>query len=521
MQPNSRSRRARGLIAAVTATFALVLGSVAMAQPAAADVVSLTGVQASGLTGVPQNLTITTNSLCGIIPSPGTAVVYGNANGVTAQLGVATFQTCIGTSTLQFTYQWIPSQATVWYVYAVVDGTQSDSARSAVSPVPTTTTVSAPDTVKVGAAVTLTAKVTAGAGAIFSPQGTVQFSIVNGGNIGSPVALNQLVPSAAQVQWVPAVLGATSIVATYTPANNGTPNQNTTCGTTCVSTPDTVQVTSTGVNMYLADPPSASAGVPTTLTAIISVVPPTGTVNFLVNGAALATNVPVQPNGYAQTSWTPPGAGNYTILANWTASNGTKGSAQEVLPVGSAPAQSDQIIVVTSGGTTLTPGATYTAANGSSITFSSSTSSGATATFTETGPCTITSNTFSVSQGNGSCRVTATSPGGNGYGPATAVVTVNLVPGDQTAKLAWPKSGNVNVGKTITLEKSNQGKTNIGKPITWKVTSGTSICKLSYPSDGSVKLKVAKKGKCTVQASAKGVSGQWNPYKQTRNYKGV
>ena len=74
MQPNSRSRRARGLIAAVTATFALVLGSVAMAQPAAADVVSLTGVQASGLTGVPQNLTITTNSLCGIIPAPGTAV---------------------------------------------------------------------------------------------------------------------------------------------------------------------------------------------------------------------------------------------------------------------------------------------------------------------------------------------------------------------------------------------------------------------------------------------------------------
>jgi hypothetical protein len=517
----SRSRRARGILAAAAATFALVLGSIAAAQPAAADTVSLTGVQANGMAGVTQNLTITTNAMCGLMPVPGAAVVFGTANGTTQQLGVATFQNCVGQSAQQFTFQWIPSQATVWYVYAVVYGTQSGAIRSAVVPVPTSTTVSAPDTVKLGAAVTLTAKVSATSGAIFSPQGTVQFSVVNGSNIGSPVALNQAIPSVAQVQWIPAVLGAQSVVATYTPANVNTASQNSTCGVSCVSPPDAVQVTQTGVNMYLANPPGASAGVPTTLTAIVSVVPPTGSVNFLINGAALASNVPVQSNGYATTTWTPPAPGNYTLQANWTGSNGVKGSAQEVLGVGSAPAQPDQIIVVTAGGTTLTPGATYTAPNGSTITFSSSTASGAAATFTQNGPCSISSNTFTVSQGNGSCRVTATSPGGNGYGPATAVVTVNLVPGNQTAKLAWPKSGNINVGKTITLAKSSQGKTNAGKPISWKVTSGSSICKLSFPSSGAVKLKVVKKGKCTVQASAKGISGPWNPYKQTRNYKGV
>ena len=104
----------------------------------------------------------------------------------------------------------------------------------------------------------------------------------------------------------------------------------------------------------------------------------------------------------------------------------------------------------------------------------------------------------------------------------TDTVIVNLVPGTQTAKLAAPASGNINVGKTITLEKPNQGKTNARQTISWKITSGKgSICKLSFPSDGSVKLKIVKKGTCKVQANAKAVSGQWNKYQKNWKYKGV
>jgi hypothetical protein len=273
--------------------------------------------------------------------------------------------------------------------------------------------------------------------------------------------------------------------------------------------------------MYLANPPGYVAGSPSVLTAVVSVVPPSGTVTFTINGGVIAGNVPVQGNGQAQAMWTPPAPGTYTVGAKWVGNGGLTGTAQETANVGSTPAATDQILIITATGTTLTPGATYTGANGSSITFTSSTSSGAPVKFAVSGPCSITGTTFTVKQGNGQCRVTASSAGGNGYGPASATVTVNLVPGNQTAKLAAPSSGNINVGKTVTLEKPSQGKTNAGQPITWKVTKGTSICTLKFPSDGSVKLKVNKKGSCTVEAKAKAVSGQWKAYKTTRTYKGV
>ena len=526
MQPISfRRKRLSTALAASIAASALVLGAVAAAPSAsAATTVTIGGVQPNGQVGVPQSLVITAGlpagTLCGSVLAP-TATVFGNANGTTKALGTATFATCISNTTFQYTYQWIPNAATTWYVYASVSGTSSESSRSAITAVPASTVLSAPATVKLGQPVTLTATVTATNGSLFSPQGTVQFGVLGGSTIGSPVALNQATPSVAQIQWVPAVLGSTNLIATFLPANSGTTAQNVTCATTCTSAPDNVQVTASGVNMYLSNPPAFAAGSASTLTAVVSVVPPSGSVTFTINGAVLASNVAVQPNGYAQTSWTPPAPGQFVVGASWAGNANLTGSAQETVSVGAAPAQSDRIIIVTADGSTLTAGTTYTVANGTVITFTSSTASGAPVTFTETGPCSITGNAFTVSQGNGSCQVTATSPGGNGYGPATASATINLVPGNQTAKLAAPKSGNVNVGKTITLEKPSQGKTNAGQPITWKVTKGTSVCTLKFPSNGSVKLKVNKKGSCTVQAKAKAVSGQWNAFKITRTYKGV
>lgn len=527
MRPlNTRPGRLAALVAGTAAAAALVLGSL-VAAPAAssATLVTMGGVQPTGLTGVPQALQVTAaldpGTACGSILAP-VATVYGTANGTTVQLGTATFANCLGSSTFQYTYQWVPSAATVWYIYATVSGTSSDAVRSAISPVPTTTVISAPATVKLGQAVNLTATVTAGAGAVFSPQGTVQFSVVGGSNIGSPVALNTATPSVAQIQWVPPTLGATSLIATYTPANAGTAGQNTTCGTSCTSAPDNVEVTSSGVNLYLSNPPGFSAGASSTLTAVVSVVPPSGTVNFTVNGAVLASNVPVQSNGQAQTRWTPPSPGQFVIAASWAGNGGLTGTAQETVSVGTAPAQADQIIITTSAGTTLTSGATYTVANATVITFTAQTASGSPVTFTGSGPCTITPTTFTATTGTGQCRLTASSPGGNGYGPATGTVTVNLVPGTQTAKLAAPQSGKVNVGKTITLEKASQGKTNAGQPITWSITKGkNSVCKLIFSDNGAVKLKMLKKGYCDVKAKAPAVSNQWSKFVLARTYQGV
>lgn len=525
MTPLARRRRLPAILTALTAGIGLAVGALATAPAASAVATSasLVGVQPTGLVGVPQNLQVsvvaTTN--CQLIgPIPPTVTVYGNINGTDIALGPAQASGCQGANYL-YTYQWVPSGTGVWYMYAVADGTQSTASRSAISPIPTVTVVNAASTVKLGQATTISATVTAQLGAVFSPQGTVTFAVQGGATIGT-ATLNQAIPSVAQVSWTPAALGATNIVATYTPANNGLPNQNTTCGASCTSAPDLVQVTSSGVNMYLANPPAFAVGVPATLTAVIGVVPPSGVVTFTVNGSAIAVNVPVQSNGQAQTTWTPPAAGTFTIGANWNGNGNVTGSASEQVSVASAPAASDQIIVRTSAGTTLTPNATYQVGNGTSITFTSSTASGATATFTETGPCTITQTTFTANQGSGQCRVTATSPGGNGYGPATATVTVVLIPGTQTAKLAAPSSGKVNAGKTITLEKASQGTTSANQPITWTITKGkNSVCSLVFANNGAVKLKMKKKGYCTVQAKAPGVKNQWAKFVQTYQYQGV
>jgi len=521
VQPTaSRRRRLTSLLAVPVAIAALALSVLAAPPAAAATTVTMTGVQASGTVGVNQYLYITvynSNTNCGTQALP--VQVWGNANNSQILLGQATYQSC-SAGGFQYLFPWAPNQATVWYVWATAsNGVQSSPQRSAINTGATNTTISAPNTAKLGQATTISATVAAANGATFSPQGTVTFSIVGGAAIGS-ATLNSAIPSTASIQWTPATLGAQSLIATYSPvnANSGTAASN--CGSSCSSAPDVVSVTSSGVNVYLANPPSLAAGVPSTLTAVVSAVPPTGTITFTVNGAPISSG-PVPVGGTATTVWTPPAPGNYTIGANWNGTSGLTGTSQDTVTVGAAPTQVDQIVIVTSAGTTLVPGSTYQVPNGTTLTFTSSTASGSPLTYTETGPCSLTNGTFTVTQGNGQCRVTASSPGGNGYAPTTDTVTANLIPGTQTAKLAAPASGNVNVGKTLTLEKKSQGKTNAGQTISWKITKGTSHCKLSFPSNGSVKLKITAKGKCYVQAKAKAVSGQWNAYSKTYKYKGV
>lgn len=523
--PWRRLRRSgAAVVGAVGLTAAAIVGA-APAHAAGNYYVTMTGVQSTGTLGVNQYLTITTSlvngSECGsVLAAP--VWVYGNVNNTTTRIGQATFQSCTPGGDFQYLYAWGPSQAAVWYVYAqAVDGSQSQAYRSAINTGSTVTTVAAPNTAKVGTPTTLTATVAAANGGTFSAQGTVQFSILGGGNIGGPVTLSNAIPATASIQWTPSSVGAFSVVATYTPVNAGTPTANTNCGSSCTSAPDVVSVTTSGVNVYLANPPSMAAGVPATLTAIVSAVPSAGTVTFSVNGSPIAANVPVTSAGQAQATWTPPAPGTFTVAATWNGSSGLSGTSQETVSVGAKPAQTDQIVIVTANGTTLVPGSSYTVPNGTTLTFTSSTASGSALTYSESGPCTISAGSFSTTSGTGTCLVTAASPGGNGFGPVSNSVTVNLEPGTQTAKLAAPDSGKVNVGKTVTLEKASQGKTSIGKPISWKITKGKgSVCSLSFPSNGSVKLKMKAKGKCTVKASAAGVSGQWNPYSLTRTYTG-
>jgi hypothetical protein len=504
---------AAGASAALVISGALALGAPASAFGGALDFAP----PSSGVAGVPVSVTMGTDSSVGGGPLPAGTVVSVTPVGSNSGAGAPFNVTASGNSFTTFTF--VPPHVGSWTFQA--DGyTSRTSPTMQVNQVAVTTVVTAPNTVKVGVPTTITATVTPQGGSQLGVAGQIQFSIVGSGNIGAPVWLNQANPSVATLQWTPATLGTVQFRATFTPYKiNGFPDV--TCGNTCTSAVDTIQVTNTGVNVFLNNPPSLVAGVPATITANVSAIPSAGSALFTVNGQVIANGVPVQPNGTVSTTWTPSAPGQYTLAVQWTGNSGVTGGSQETVTVGTAPAQADTIVLQQVGGPAWVPNSTMALENGLSATFAPTTASGAPVTLSDTGPCNISGNTVIADQGSGQCILTASSPGGNGYGPVSQSYTILLVPGTQTVKLNAPGSGEVNVGKTLTLAKKNQGVTNAGQELVWKVTKGTSVCKLKFKSNGAVQLRILKKGKCNVQARASAVPGQWSPLTVKRHYRAV
>jgi hypothetical protein len=517
-----RSLRGTRMVAAMTAPL-MVVGAVALAAaPPAAAVnasVALAGVQANGTVGVPQTLVVTASipgARCGSVLAPA-ATILAAANGSTQNIGSATFTTCVG-SVFQYSFQWLPASAGAVFVSASVVDSTSTAVRSAIAPVSTTTRITVADTVRLGVPTTLTASVTANGGSLMSPQGTIQFSVLGGGGIGGPVALNNAVPATVQVQWTPAVLGQTAILATYIPATvNGTINA--TCGASCSSLPDSVQVTSSGVLIYLANPPGFAVGLPSTITAVVSAFPPTGVVTFTVNGVPIASNVPVPPNGVVTASWAPPLPGPFSVGAYWTSSAGLRGSASDTIVASAEPAQSDVISLAPQGQGAWSTTGQYSLRNGTSTTFITSASSGSPVSLTVSGPCTLNGATLTLHQGTGQCRLVASTTGGNGYGPAQAIYTVSLASGNQVPRGTIRASGDIRRGTTFTLTTRANNVTNAGQRMTWSITSGANRCQLRYPSNGSVQLRAVSNGSCNVRATAAAIAGQWNRMVLNRTYR--
>jgi hypothetical protein len=510
------ARRRRAALTSLIAVVAMIVGTLALtASPASAFI---GGGNASfsanaGLVGVPQTVIYTLST--GSIPN-GTPIQITATNSAFGTNAVAANVTLFSGS--QASFVWTPPHVGTW-TYCANGFTCSGT--SFVNQVGVNVSVTAPNTVQVGVPTTITATVTSQSGSQLSPLGQVQFAVAGGGPIGLPVWLNGSSPSTATIQWTPPTLGTTSLIATYTP-NTVNGNSDTTCGNTCTSAPDVVSVTASGSSFFLSNPGGLTAGTNARLQAVVGVFPPTGSVSFFVNGAPIAINVPVNAQGIAVANWTPPAPGAYTLTANWIANNGVTGAATEVLNVVTGPAAPDGIVVTQVGFGQWSPAGQYPLANGTSTAFTATSSSGSPVTLTDSGPCTMTGNTMVVSQGNGACQLIASSPGGNGYGAATLRFAINLIPGTQTATLAAPVSGRVNVGRTLRLESPSQGDTNAGQNITWRITAGrNTVCSLRFPSSGAVTLRINKRGQCNVVGQAPGIAGQWNAFRTTRSYRGV
>ena len=135
------------------------------------------------------------------------------------------------------------------------------------------------------------------------------------------------------------------------------------------------------------------------------------------------------------------------------------------------------------------------------------------------GPCSLGNNVLTIDAGADTCTLTAVSPGGNGFGPATQNYGIVLIPGNQQADLQAPPSGTVARRSTFVLGSAGQ-TTTLGKPLRWSVAGGAKgVCTL-VRAGGKVRLKVgARAGTCRVRAQASGVPGQWNAYIAKRSYR--
>ena len=489
---------------AFAAAVALAGGSLALANPASADNALTLAGPSSAAAGSLITFTVT-----GSLSEGSMTLNDGNGNqcGATSQ---------IGTGASSATFQcYAPSSPTVYSAinYDASGGPVGFSNPLSFAPasgVSTATTISAPNTVKIGTSTKITVTVTSTNG-VYQPKGIVVITDQNGNVVNGNLGLTPQGSSTSYGywNWTPQTPGTYIFTAKY--QGDGTAQAST-------SPQDAINATASGNTISLTAPGTMTVGVPVTLTATLVPASIQGSVGFTLNGAPISASVPIT-NGTASFVWTPKQAGNVTLGANYTTNGGQTGSTTDPVTIVAGAAQADAITLVQPGWGPWSPGGTYTLGNGSSFTFQASTRSGAAVTLKDTGPCQTAGLTITVPTGSGQCILTASSPGGNGFAAVNQQYTVNLIPGQQTATIAAPQSGKLTKGRTYVLEGPGQSDTNAGQNINWKVTNGKNVCKLSFPSDGSVAFKMVKKGQCTIKGTAPAVPGQWQQYVVARSYR--
>ncbi len=501
MKLPSRLRRTVGVLASLT----LVTGAIAIASPAA----RANGVLTGPSTATVSQLVVFTSTG----PSEGNMALLDPSTG--AQYG-SRQNIGLGDPSATFAFT-TPSSAQTLSLCVVDTSTNvcdTNTVTLTVSSVATTTAISAPNTAIIGTPITITSTVTSAGGSSYNPRGQIRISDANNATITTMGLTDG--PGAGQsyayFRWTPQTAGTAYFIATFVPAAG-------TLATGSSSNQDSVITTPSGSTISISAPPTLSVGSPVTLTATVYPVTTAGSVGFTVNGAPISASIPIT-NGSASFTWTPNAAGQITLGASYTTNLGGSGSTSEVITVSAATA-SDVITLTQPGWGTWTNGGTYNMGNGSNFTFVASTLSGAAVTLTETGPCQVKGLNFKVNSGSGTCNLKAISAGGGGYSGVTFSYNVNLVPGIQTATIAAPPSGRIKVGRVLVLESPNVLDTDAGQNISWRIKKNTKKrCKLLYPDSGSVTLRIKSKGNCVVFGTAPGVTGQWQPFKTARKYRG-
>jgi len=496
-------RAAIGLTASAT-----IVAGVILAPSAQASVTLFTGPSAATV-WTPLTYTLTTND-------PNETFTLQSNGGTVASFGTPQ---CTGlastTCTLQAT--WSPPTTGAFSVQAVGSaGSTSPTLPLNVSSAPTSTTVTVANVVQVGRPTTVTVTVQSASPSTLQPLGNANF-ILNGAQVAS-VALQRGASTSQAVatySWTPNSTGTFTWTASYAPANGSNANASQTTSN------DSVQVTQTGTIVSLVLPPTFNVNTPAVLTAQVNTSPSAGTVVFSINGQALTAPQQVNAQGNTATTWTPQSTGNVNISAQWLGANGQNANTTQSVTVGAA-VQKDVITVTQPGFGNWVVGQTYALPARTSTTLTVSTLSGAAASLTSNGGCSISGLTLTTPASSATCSVTAVSPGGNGYAGTTQTYTVTVAGGStvQDADLSWPNNRRIARGRAVTLAAPGEGVTNAGQPVSFRITTaaGRRACSLTYPANGSVVLRKRTTGTCVVVASAPAANG-FGAYREQRRYR--
>ena len=398
-----RTRRPASMLLAM----ALALGVGSALAPLATAAAPAYVATPNGMVGVGQAIIISAPTL------KNQAVTIGLTSGATS----FSQQTTLGATGVG-SVSWTPTIPGSWTIAGLGNAVSVGSTTVSVVAMPTETTLIAPNNVQRRVAGTLNVIVSATLGTV-PPAGTVSISSA----FGSPVGTAALAPmpgttsALAQVSWTPEPLGPFPLIATYVPAS----------GAYTASTSGTAQpnVVADNPTVSLQFAPVLRLGQPTLLSAVLGVGVPDGSAAFIVDTTTIGGSVPTT-NGMAYQHWTPSKLGTQSITVQFSTGapkNVSGTSAQSVSVQPALPA--DTVVVDPVGQAPWAVGSPITMKAGTSVTLSATSASGATAIFSETGPC-IISGAVLKALAAGQCQVTVVSPGSATYDNSSATYTIGV-----------------------------------------------------------------------------------------------
>ena len=153
-----------------------------------------------------------------------------------------------------------------------------------------------------------------------------------------------------------------------------------------------------------------------------------------------------------------------------------------------------------------------------------SAASGAPVVIAATGGCTFvtqsvgtqTRGQLRVTYAGVPCTLTATAPATEEFAAGSELITLSSTRGVQRARIA-SKGGRLAPDGAIRLAARQIG-TNQGLKVSWRVTQGSRNCSITLTGTSRVLQAKRSAGRCTVVASAPGVPGQYEPYRQTLRF---